>query len=602
MKNFLKSNSLRTFITLLPYLWPASRKDLRFRVVISITLLVAAKICTLYVPILLGTLVDALSDTNAETFWLGLPISLILAYGCARLLSIALSQFRDGVFAKVAQSAMRSLTRQTFRHLHTLSIRFHLSRETGSLTRFIDRGTKSIQFLLNFVLFNIIPTVIEVLLVGGILWSLFGYLYALITLVTVALYILTTFVITSWRTKIRRMMNDADNEVSTKTIDSLINVENVRSFNNEEHEVSRLDSALAKYEDAAVRTRVSLSLLNISQTAIITVGITIMLILAATDINKGVMSVGDFVIVNAYLLQLAIPLNILGDVYREIRQALVDMENLFSLTDRKPEIIDKPDAMSLKAPGGVIEFKNVSFAYEADREILSDISFVAKSGCITAIVGTTGVGKTTLSRLLLRFYDPCSGAILIDDQDIRSVTQSSLRQTIGIVPQDIVMVNDSIYYNILYGNPSSSHQNIVNAIRAANLEDFITSLPKGHETIVGERGLKLSGGEKQRIAMARALLRNPKILFFDEATSSLDNISEREIQKNLTTICKDRTTIIIAHRLSTITEADQILVIDKGRIVGSGTHSTLIKDNLMYNQLWQKQKSNGVKSSHLETS
>ena len=593
-----RSNSLRTFATLVPYLWPAKRPDLKTRVVVALFSLVLAKAANVYVPLVLGDAVDQLGALDQQHgLWLGIPLAVILAYGAFRLTVLVLNQLRDALFARVAQNAVRTLALQVFEHLHTLSMRFHLSRKTGALNRFIDRGTNSIQFLLSFVAFNIVPTFIEVLLVGGILWALFGFAYTAITVITIAVYVWLTFFITAWRTRIRRQMNDADNDISTRTVDSLLNFETVRYFNNEAHEATRLDLALADYEKAAVRTRESLSLLNVAQAAVITIGVTAMLILAALDIRDGEMTVGDFVVVNTYLMQLAIPLNMLGTVYREIRQAMVDMENLFSLMDEATDVADAPDAESLRCSSGAIEFRNVSFGYESDRRILHNVSFTAASGSTTAIVGPTGSGKSTISRLLLRFYDPDSGQVLIDNRNIRSLTQHSLRRVIGVVPQDTVLFNDTLYYNIAYGDPLADDDHILAAARAAQLHDFVQSLPAGYQTLVGERGLKLSGGEKQRVAIARALLRDPEIFFFDEATSSLDSTTEREIQDNLARLSQGRTSLVIAHRLSTVVGADQILVLDDGRITEQGTHPQLLAEKGLYAQMWQQQKKEQLEKS-----
>ena len=598
MNQARRSHSLRTFFTLLPYLWPSRRHDLQARVIVALLSLVLAKAANVYVPLVLGDAVDQLGNLDQQQgLWLGIPLAVILAYGAFKLSSLVLNQLRDALFARVAQNAVRTLALRVFRHLHALSVRFHLSRKTGALNRFIDRGTNSIQFLLSFVAFNIAPTLIEVLLVGGILWALFGFVYTAVTIVTIAVYVWLTFVITAWRTRIRRQMNDADNDISTRTVDSLLNFETVRYFNNEAHEVNRLDSALADYEKAAVRTRESLSLLNVAQAAVITVGVTLMLVLAALDIRDGDMTVGDFVVVNTYLMQLAIPLNMLGTVYREIRQAMVDMENLFSLMDESTDVADAADAHPLKHNGGAIEFRNVDFNYETERRILHNVSFTVDPGTTTAIVGPTGAGKSTISRLLLRFYDPQAGQVLIDGQDIRSITQHSLRRAIGVVPQDTVLFNDNLYYNIAYGDPQADRDRILAAARAAHLHDFIENLPAGYETLVGERGLKLSGGEKQRVAIARALLRNPEIFFFDEATSSLDSATENEIQNNLARISQGRTSLVIAHRLSTVVNADQILVLEDGQITEQGTHPQLLTQNGLYAQLWRQQKKEELEKS-----
>jgi len=585
------SNSVRTLTTLLPYLWPTGRSDLRTRVIVALICLVLAKATNVIVPLLLGDAVDDLSNLQTEKdLWLGIPLAVILAYGLFRLSTLAFNQLRDALFARVAQHAVRTLARQVFDHLHALSIRFHLSRKTGALNRFIDRGTNSVQFLLSFVAFNIAPTVIEVLLVGAILWVLFGFAYTLVTLITIVAYVWLTFVITTWRTRIRRQMNEAENDIGTRTVDSLLNFETVRYFNNEQHEVTRLDEALAHYERAAIRTRESLSLLNVGQAAVITVGVTAMLILAALDIRDGAMTVGDFVVVNTYLMQLAIPLNMLGTVYREIRQALVDMENLFALIDEQPDVADSPQAAPLRVGNGAIAFHNVLFGYETGRRILKDVSFSVAPGTTTAIVGPTGSGKSTLCRLLLRFYDPQSGRIEISGQDIRQVTQHSLRSAIGVVPQDTVLFNDTLFYNIAYGDPGASPEKVHSAADSAQLHDFIAKLPQGYQTRVGERGLKLSGGEKQRVAIARALLREPSIFFFDEATSSLDSVTEQEIQMHLARLSSGKTTLVIAHRLSTIVNAHQILVLADGQIVERGSHGTLLADGGLYAQLWAQQQ------------
>ena len=585
------SNSLRTFATLLPFLWPQGRPDLKIRVLLALLSLILAKAANVMVPLVLGDAVDQLGNLDNEThLWLGIPLAVILAYGIFRLSSLALNELRDALFARVAQHAVRALALRVFEHLHSLSIRFHLSRKTGALNRFIDRGTNSVRFLLSFVAFNVVPTVIELLLIGGILWALFGFAYTAITIVTIALYVWLTFVITTWRTRIRREMNDAENDIGSRTVDSLLNFETVRYFNNESHEVARLDEALADYEKAAVRTRESLSLLNVAQAGVVTLGVTLMLVLAAFDIRNGDMTVGDFVVVNTYLLQVAIPLNILGTVYREIRQSMVDMENLFALVDEKTDVADASDAKPLRHEGGVIEFQDVSFSYEANRTILKNINLAVDAGTTTAIVGPTGSGKSTISRLLLRFYDPQAGRILIDGQDLRELTQHSLREAIGVVPQDTVLFNDTIYYNIAYGNPKANEDQVLAAAEAAQLDDFIQRLPDRYQTLVGERGLKLSGGEKQRVAIARALLRDPEIFFFDEATSSLDSTTEREIQSNFAEISKGKTSLVIAHRLSTIVEADQILVLAEGAITERGTHPTLLAENGLYAKLWREQQ------------
>ena len=589
-------NLWKTCALLLPFFWPVERKDLQTRVVVAVASLVLAKLANLAVPLVLGWAVDTLSNLEDQTDLIfGIPIAALAAYGLSRLSYIVFNEIRDAVFARVSQHAVRQVAIKVFSHLHALSIRFHLERKTGALNRFIDRGTTGIQFLLSFVAFNILPTLFEVLLVCGILWYLYGISYALVTAVTIGIYVWLTFGITAWRIRIRRKMNDAENEASTRQVDSLLNFETVRIFNNESHELTRVDEALKTYEQAAVKSRESLSLLNVSQAVVVISGITIMLIMAALNIRNGTMTVGGFVVVNTYLMQLSIPLNFLGTVYREIRQALVDMENMFTLLEEVPEIKDQPGAQPLDSPRGDISFTDVHFSYDAQREILHGISFQVKAGEKVAIVGPTGTGKSTISRLLLRFYEPNSGHISVDGHDLQEITQGSLRDAIGVVPQDTVLFNDTIYYNIAYGDPNAEERHVYEAARTARIHDFIAQLPSGYQTRVGERGLKLSGGEKQRVAIARAVLKNPTVFFFDEATSSLDSATETDIQTNLDEISSGRSTLVIAHRLSTVVSADRILVLDRGQITEQGTHQQLLAQGGLYAGLWQEQEKERVR-------
>ncbi len=584
-------NLWKTCALLLPFFWPVERKDLKVRVVVAVVSLVVAKLANLTVPLVLGWAVDTLSNLEDQLDLLfGIPIAALAAYGLSRLSYIVFNEIRDAVFSRVSQHAVRQVAIKVFNHLHALSIRFHLERKTGALNRFIDRGTTGIQFLLSFVAFNILPTLFEVILVCGILWYLYGISYALVTAVTIGIYVWLTFGITAWRIRIRRKMNNAENEASTRQVDSLLNFETVRYFNNESHELTRVDEALKTYEQAAVKSRESLSLLNVSQAVVVISGITIMLIMTALNIRNGTMTVGGFVVVNTYLMQLSIPLNFLGTVYREIRQALVDLENMFTLLEEVPEIKDLPGAQPLSSPRGDIRFTDVHFGYDAQREILHGISFQVKAGEKIAIVGPTGSGKSTISRLLLRFYEPDSGRISVDGLDLQEITQASLRDAIGVVPQDTVLFNDTIYYNIAYGDPNAGEQYIYEAARTARIHDFIAQLPSGYQTRVGERGLKLSGGEKQRVAIARAVLKNPTVFFFDEATSSLDSATETDIQTNLDEISSGRSTLIIAHRLSTVVSADRILVLDAGQIIEHGTHRQLLAQGGLYADLWQEQE------------
>ena len=584
------STTFNTSKLLFPFLWPRNRKDLRIRVVFAGLSMILAKVASVYTPLILGNAVDSLNDLSSGiNLLLFVPIAIIISYGAVRIASFAFNEIRDALFSKVSQNAIRSVSLKVFKHLHFLSLDFHLSRQTGGLNRYIDRGTKGIDFLLRYVLFNVVPTFIELFLVIIILLTLYGYQYAIITFITISIYVTLTFTITQWRLQFRKDMNTADNAASTKMIDSLLNFETVKYFNNEDHEFKRLDDSLKKYEDAANKNRASLSLLNISQTFVIMIGITLMLVLTVFGIQSKTITVGGFVVINAYMLQLYQPLNFLGTIYREIRQSLVDMENMFNLLNEKNNIDDN-GIENLKNENSEIIFKNIYFGYNKKRTIIKNISFTIPRGKSLAIVGPTGAGKSTISKLLFRFYDPDSGEILINQKNIRQYKQDSLRQIIGVVPQDTVLFNDTIYYNISYGFTDANEEDVINAAKIAGIHDFIESIPNKYNTIVGERGLKLSGGEKQRVAIARTVLKNPSIFFFDEATSALDTSTEKEIIKNLNQISHGKTTLIIAHRLSTVSNADNIIVIDKGSIVEEGDHKSLLNKNGLYALMWNKQK------------
>ncbi|MDB3987368.1 ABC transporter ATP-binding protein/permease [Candidatus Pelagibacter sp.] len=585
-----KGKYIKTFKLLLPYLWPKKRKDLRIRVSFAVVSLVLAKIASVSTPLVLGSAVNSLTELSSGiNLFMLVPIALVVGYGVTRVIAFTFVEIRDALFSKVSQHSIRQISLTMFQHLHNLSLQFHLNRQTGALAKYIDRGTKGIDFLLRYVLFNIVPTFFEVFLVSGILFYLYGPWYAVVTLVTIGLYSFLTFKITEWRNVFRKRMNQADNDVSTKMIDSLLNFETVKYFNNENFEANRLDQSLEEYELAANQSRHSLSLLNIAQTFIIMVGITIMLVMSVYGIKSGEIDIGGFVVINAYMLQLYQPLNWLGSVYREIRQALTDMENMFSLLEVAPttnnDLNDIPQSNDAE-----IRFENISFDYDIRRTIIKNITFTVPNGKKVAIVGPTGAGKSTISRLLFKFYDPKEGNIFINNTNVNKISQNSLRKIIGVVPQDTVLFNDTIYYNIAYGNTGATKEEVISAAQNADIHDFITILPDGYETIVGERGLKLSGGEKQRVAIARTILKNPKIFFFDEATSALDTSTEKEIQKNLENISKGKTTLIIAHRLSTAANADNIIVLDQGAIIEQGTHESLLLEKGKYFEMWGKQK------------
>ena len=580
-------NDWQTIRSLLPYLW-----EFKARVVIAMGLLVFAKLANVAIPLALKQIIDALDSSHAV---LMVPVFLIVGYGLLRLFSTLFGELRDAVFAKVTQRAIRRVALQVFEHLHSLSLRFHLDRQTGGVSRDIERGTRGIGFLLNFTLFNILPTLLEILLVAIILLKKYSAWFAIITFITLIAYIIFTLFVTEWRMVVRRTMNDLDSKANTRAIDSLLNYETVKYFGNEAYEARRYDHNMEHWEKAAVSNQTSLALLNAGQSVIIAIGITALMLLAAEEVVSGKMTIGDLVLVNVFMLQLYMPLHFLGFVYREIRHSLADMEKMFRLLHEHKEIADAPDAKVLQVGQASVRFSDVNFSYAPDRQILHDVSFEIPAGHTIAVVGASGAGKSTLSRLLFRFYDVGQGSIQINGQDIRSVTQTSLRAAIGIVPQDTVLFNDTIYYNIAYGRPEASREEVIAAAQAAHIHTFIESLPQGYESTVGERGLKLSGGEKQRVAIARAILKNPAMLIFDEATSALDSHSEKAIQAELRAIAQNRTTLVIAHRLSTVVDADQILVMGQGRIIERGTHAELLAQHGAYEYLWNLQKQEETK-------
>ncbi len=575
--------------SLTPYLW-----DYRWRVGLALLCLVIAKLANVGVPLVLKQIVDTLDQSKAM---LMVPVFLLIGYGVLRFSTTLFTELRDTVFAKVAQQAIRRVALEVFQHLHALSLRFHLERQTGGMTRDIERGSRGIETILRFAIFSILPTLLEMTLVGIIMVTKYDIWFAIITLGTLIAYITSTIVITEWRTKFRRAMNEMDSRASTKAIDSLLNYETVKYFGNEEFEVKRYDQNLKQWEQASVRSATSLSGLNITQSLLIASGLTLLMVRASNGVAAGTLTLGDFVLINTLLIQLYIPLNFLGMIYREIKQALVDMDKMFTLLRVNAEIQDAPDARELVVTRGEVRFDHVNFAYDQRREILNDVDFTIAPGSKVAVVGSSGAGKSTLSRLLFRFYEVGGGGISIDGQDIRHVTQKSLRSAIGIVPQDTVLFNDTIYYNIAYGKPDATREEIIQAAKHAHIHDFIETLPDKYDSMVGERGLKLSGGEKQRVAIARTVLKNPSILVFDEATSALDSKTEKIIQAELREVSRDHTTLVIAHRLSTIVDADQILVMDHGNIVERGSHRELLALNGAYARMWTLQQEQEAKTA-----
>jgi ATP-binding cassette, subfamily B, heavy metal transporter len=585
-------------VHLWPYIWPADRRDLKGRVVFAMVLILVAKLATIAVPFTFKWATDALAGHGSAPLgpdnWLAwamaAPVVITLAYGGTRIFMGVLTQWRDGIFAKVAMHAVRRLAMLTFEHMHLLSLRFHLERKTGGLTRVLERGRNAIETIVRMLLLQLAPTIVELALIVWVLLFHFDWRYVIIIILTVALYVGFTFYATEWRIGIRRKMNESDNDANTKAIDSLLNYETVKYFSAEEREAKRYDRSMARYEDASVRAYTSLAVLNAGQAVVFSIGLAAAMILCAIGVQNGTNTVGDFVMINAMMIQLYQPLNFMGLVYREIKQAVIDIETMFAILSRKPEILDRPGARPLQVRTGTIRFDDVSFAYEPARAILKGLSFEVAAGRTVAIVGPSGAGKSTISRLLFRFYDVTGGRILIDGQDIRDVTQASLRAAIGMVPQDTVLFNDTIRYNIRYGQWDASDAAVEEAARLARIDGFIRLSPKGYETEVGERGLKLSGGEKQRVAIARTILKAPPILLLDEATSALDSHTERDIQDALDRVAKNRTTLVIAHRLSTIVGADEILVLDQGVIVERGTHQQLLAQGGLYAGMWNRQR------------
>ncbi|PTW49800.1 ABCB family ABC transporter ATP-binding protein/permease [Rhodovulum kholense] len=592
LSQFDREQGMRTIRKVAPYLWPPGQGWVKRRVVLALAALLLAKVVSVGTPFLYKAAVDSLTgETRDDTLLLAVgAVGLTVAYGMARLMNTGFQQLRDAIFTRVGQRALRRLALETFTHIHRLSLRYHISRKTGGLSRVMERGVKGVEFLLRFLLFSIGPLIVELAMVGVVFALAFDLWYLGVVAAVIAVYFKFTFVVTDWRVKIRRRMNDQDTDANQKAIDSLLNFETVKYFGAESREADRYDRAMEGYEDAAIKTSYSLALLNFGQAFIITLGMIAVMVMAAMGVQAGQLTVGDFVMVNAYMIQITMPLNFLGAVYREIRQSLIDMGDMFALLEQPAEVTDRPGAPALKVTGGAVEFRDVRFGYEPERPILQGVSFTVPAGRKVAIVGPSGAGKSTIGRLLFRFYDVTGGAVTIDGQDLREVTQDSLHRAIGVVPQDTVLFNDTILYNIAYGRPDASPAEIEAAARAAKIHDFVTALPKGYETLVGERGLKLSGGEKQRVGIARTLLKNPPILLLDEATSALDSETEAGIQSELKAMGEGRTVIAIAHRLSTIVDADEIVVLEDGHVIERGTHEALLACGGRYAAMWQRQQ------------
>ena len=591
-----KIEGMNVIRRVIPYLWPEGHRGVKIRVVVAIGVLLLAKVIAVGTPFFYKAAVDTLAAEARDDTWLIAlgAVWLTVLYGLSRLANTGLQQLRDVIFTPVGQRALRTLALETFTHIHRLSMRYHITRKTGGLSRIIERGVKGVDFLLRFLLFSMGPLLLELLMISAVLFFMFDVWYLVVVVVTIAIYVWFTFTVTEWRVKIRKVMNDQDTDANQKAIDSLLNFETVKYFGAERWEAGRYDNAMRQYETAAIRTNYSLAFLNFGQSLIITAGLVAVMVMAAIGARNGTLTVGDFVMVNAYMIQITMPLNFLGTVYREIRQALIDMGDMFDLLEQPAEVLDKPGAEPLRITGGRIELRDIHFGYDAARPILKGVDLLVEPGQTVAIVGSSGSGKSTIGRLLFRFYDVTGGALLIDGQDVRDVTQDTLHAQIGVVPQDTVLFNDTIHYNIAYGRPEASEAEIRESARAAKIHDFIMSLPDGYKTTVGERGLKLSGGEKQRVGIARTLLKDPPILLLDEATSALDTDTERDIQSELRAMGQGRTVITIAHRLSTIQDADRIVVLENGEIVETGTHDQLLDQAGRYAQLWNRQSEEEV--------